>query len=89
MRENRPKYRELSEEDRRKSRCRAFTRVQISRGEIVRGPCECCGNEKSQAHHVDYDNPWLVFWLCKECHKKEHDVDVGKCRVSRGNIAQQ
>lgn len=35
-------------------------------------PCECCGCEKTQAHHDDYNFPWKVRWLCKKCHDEWH-----------------
>lgn len=44
--------------------------------------CDDCQEtcEKIEMHHVDYDRPLLVFWLCKICHRyhdeliKEGDV---------------
>jgi ribosomal protein S27AE len=35
-------------------------------------PCIRCGNEKSLAHHEDYDKPLDVMWLCQPCHKQRH-----------------
>ena len=34
----------------------------IKRGEIIRQPCEICGNIKSQAHHEDHTKPFEVHW---------------------------
>lgn len=41
-------------------------------GLIVPQPCECCGNKIAQAHHDDYNFPWIVRWLCKKCHDEWH-----------------
>lgn len=41
----------------------------ITSGKMVRGFCECCGNEKADAHHwKGYDRPLDVQWLCRSCH---------------------
>jgi len=44
----------------------------IRGGLLIRGPCESCGNEKSQAHHDDYRRPLDVRWLCSKCHSDHH-----------------
>jgi hypothetical protein len=44
----------------------------IEAGELVRQPCEECGNEPAQAHHDDYDQPLAVRWLCDTHHKMWH-----------------
>ncbi len=37
--------------------------------------CEKCGNiENVERHHLDYNNPLIIIWLCKVCHNKEHTV---------------
>ena len=41
-------------------------------GLLSQEPCECCGDENSQAHHDDYNFPWKVRWLCKKCHDDWH-----------------
>lgn len=64
------------------------------RGRIVRLPCtfwggvrgrwpqaqppDCLG-EPADAHHVDYDQPFRVVWLCRNCHRK---VEREKLRVT-------
>ena len=45
---------------------------------IVQKPLTCysCGEQKRlTAHHSDYNQPYLVDWLCYECHAKEHRLD--------------
>jgi len=48
---------------------------RIKTGEIIRQPCEVCGDIKVQAHHLDYAKPLDVMWLCRKDHvawHKEH-----------------
>ena len=55
---------------------RALAHSQVARairnGALVRQSCVRCGEEKSLAHHEDYDKPLEVMWLCQPCHKKRH-----------------
>lgn len=39
--------------------------------------CEACNvNAKVEGHHYSYDEDKQldVFWLCKACHEKEHEL---------------
>ena len=47
-------------------------RNAIRRGELIRQPCEICGNSRSHAHHNDYSKPFQVRWLCALHHKFYH-----------------
>src|SRR4030043_1705342 len=38
-------------------------------GVVKKEHCEVCNSELSQAHHKDYNCPWLVTWLCKKHHQ--------------------
>jgi len=45
----------------------------VKNGELVRRPCETCGNTINvDGHHDDYSKPLAVRWLCRSCHMKEH-----------------
>lgn len=59
-------------EDKRRTQCHNKVSRAIKKGELVRLPCEKCGEIKSYAHHEDYDKPLDVMWLCQPCHKKRH-----------------
>lgn len=41
-------------------------------GKISKLPCFVCGSEKVVAHHVAYDLPFDVVWLCQKHHKHIH-----------------
>lgn len=51
----------------------------IRRGDLVRQPCEVCG-EKAQAHHEDYARPLDVRWLCPLHHARQHAAE-GRLRT--------
>ena len=58
--------------DRRRSKAHNAVARAIKSGELQRCSCEQCGNEKSVAHHDDYDKPLQVRWLCQICHMRLH-----------------
>jgi hypothetical protein len=74
MRARRPKYSELTEEQRRKNICRSLAHYYLKRGKIERRPCERCGSPNSQIHHADYSQPLEVTWLCRPCHLAMHRI---------------
>lgn len=36
-------------------------------------PCEVCGEEKTEAHHYNYNHPLNINWLCKKHHIELHN----------------
>ena len=50
---------------------RRAVRTAIESGSMVRHPCFVCGG-KAEAHHVSYDLPLDVTWLCKTHHQEVH-----------------
>lgn len=75
-----------SNRDRRKRRmarhpekhsARRIVRLRVRRGTLIRGSCAClssnCGGQ-IEGHHLDYNIPLAVMWLCKEHHKAWHRV---------------
>jgi len=71
MRKNRPTYSELTEEQRKKSICRSYSKILVRRGKLIKQPCKC-GDEDTEVHHHDYDKPKEVEWLCRACHLELH-----------------
>ena len=65
-------------EDTRRSVAHSAVARAIRNGSLVRIPCIKCGEQKSLAHHEDYDKPLDVMWLCQPCHKQRHKELLGK-----------
>jgi hypothetical protein len=59
------------EDKRRKAAHNAVIRA-VRKGVLTPEPCVRCGNQKSLAHHEDYDKKLEVMWLCQPCHKARH-----------------
>jgi hypothetical protein len=57
---------------RKRANARSYTNVYIRRGKLIPGPCKYCGATLTQAHHLDYDQPLLVEWLCRGHHLAAH-----------------
>lgn len=59
-------------QDKRRAAAHSAVAKAIKSGLLERKPCERCGNEKTVAHHEDYDKKLEVVWLCYPCHKARH-----------------
>ena len=62
----------LTAEQRRKQNVRRTSTYYVSRGTLVKAPCEVCGSLEVEKHHDDYDKPLEVRWLCREHHLEHH-----------------
>jgi endogenous inhibitor of DNA gyrase (YacG/DUF329 family) len=52
------------------ARRKTNSKIKIPNGLL----CQDCGIEKAKIkHHIDYDKPLWVLFLCKPCHKKRHE----------------
>ena len=58
---------------REKQKARRRVQYYLSKGTLKREPCKICGNEKTEAHHPDYNYPLNIVWLCDRCHKDVHN----------------
>jgi hypothetical protein len=58
--------------DNRRTRAHVAVARAVRKGSLIRSPCVRCGEQKSLAHHEDYDKPLEVVWLCQPCHKQRH-----------------
>ncbi len=52
--------------------------LAILRGDILRGQCEVCQSDKTDAHHDDYEKPFDVRWLCRKHHAELHQRKGGQ-----------
>jgi len=59
-------------EDSRRNVAHSAVAKAIRNGLLVRMPCVRCNEEKTVAHHEDYDYPLAIMWLCQACHKQRH-----------------
>jgi hypothetical protein len=68
----RPKHQpEISETQRRQARYQ--TKVAIRDGKLaLKAECEICGARPAHCHHIDYNDPERVMWLCTRCHGAYH-----------------
>ena len=64
------KTNKISEEQRKRSNCRSYSRVYMLRGKLIKENCEICGEEIVERHHDDYSKPLSVRWLCKNHHQE-------------------
>ena len=65
-------------EDKRRQVAHSAVARAIRNGSLVRVPCVRCGEQKSLAHHENYEKPLDVMWLCQPCHKQRHKELLGK-----------
>ena len=52
---------------------RRALRAAIESGRVSPQPCAVCGNQHVEGHHVAYDMPLDVVWLCKPHHRQLHN----------------
>jgi hypothetical protein len=62
----------LSADAQKKAKARRAVRYAVHMRRLTQEPCEVCGVDQTQAHHVDYDRPLDIRWLCPAHHAAEH-----------------
>lgn len=55
-----------------KNKVRAATKKLIAKDEILKVPCQICGEDKVEVHHLDYQDPYNVQFLCRKHHVEWH-----------------
>lgn len=55
-----------------KNLVRRITQEYVYLGKINKKPCLVCNDPKSQAHHLNYFNPYFILWLCRKHHTLIH-----------------
>jgi len=56
-------------------RAHRLVRAAIKSGELTPLDCQICDSDKIiDAHHRDYDQPLVVVWLCRRCHRRMHNL---------------
>lgn len=70
------RYRSI-EDTKIKIKARSMLNHAVQNGLIERpDSCECCGKKcVPEAHHDNYNKPYEVIWLCKNCHENEHHLN--------------
>ena len=64
-------------EDKRRQKAHSAVYSAVKSGALIRQPCCRCGEQKTVAHHEDYNKPLDVVWLCQPCHKQRHkEIDA-------------
>ena len=63
-------------------------RSAIESGQVNRLPCEVCGTLETHGHHVAYDLPLAVTWLCQKHHQQLHAEAkaTGAARATEGSV---
>ena len=65
------KYRKKPEVH-QKGQIRQKTKHLIKYRKIKKLPCFICDDVNSQVHHINYNNPYNIIWLCMKHHKRLH-----------------
>lgn len=56
----------------KKRNARLALRRALEAKQVGKLPCMVCGAGKVDGHHVSYDMPVDVVWLCREHHQQLH-----------------
>ncbi len=60
------------ENNKEKRKCHYKVKAAIRNGSLIKTPCQECGETKVHAHHVGYEKPLDVQWLCSKHHGEAH-----------------
>jgi hypothetical protein len=79
----------LTEKQRQRGRVRAVANAYQRLGKIAPDSCFFCGEEKTEKHHPDYEQPLAIVWLCRPCHVKFHHLQGVISRMSGPDVFQK
>ena len=68
-----------------KTWCRTQFNNAVRDGKIRRGVCIKGCTTKADGHHLNYQNPFAVIWLCRECHVAWHRKPLNQYFLNRMN----
>ena len=57
-------------------KARQSTKRAMAKGLIKKLPCAICKNSNSVIHHLDYNDPLNIMWLCPRHHLAWHRVFI-------------
>ncbi len=60
------------ERNRKKIRAQRVVQGRVRNGTMIKQPCWICGELEVDAHHILYDFPLKVIWLCRRHHIDTH-----------------
>jgi len=95
-RKNNPEKAKISDKkksDKYRIKSRIVSKVQwaVKTGKLIKPEkCECCerNHKRIEGHHMDYDKPFEVIWLCRICHVYTHriiDLTRKHCQPKENN----
>lgn len=67
------RVKEWRERNTKKIQSHRYVYVSMRNKTLKKEPC-FCGNNRSEAHHIDYNHPKKIIWLCKEHHKEADKI---------------
>lgn len=65
-------YQQAINDIRLKYLCRKKTHNLIKHKKLIKQPCIICNSKVVQAHHLDYNKPEVVVWICRKHHEELH-----------------
>lgn len=75
------------EYNRKKANTHRKVMYAVQQGQLIKEPCEVCGDVNSEAHHDDYDKPLEVRWLCRKHHNELHRQAIEDQREEVAEVA--
>lgn len=68
MRKWRKKHK-MSKTQKKKDNCRSYAQVYLKRGILKKKPCAFCDSLDVTMHHLNYNKPLNIVWLCRIHHQ--------------------